>query len=1066
MTGIMEPESWDSICNSFEEGWARGESPRIEDLLDSESSDQFFTELLAIEIERRLQLGHSVTLDEYIDRFADRKWLVEEVFRNHDCADVPYIPDTFASPTVSHLPTGDDTRERSALKTGDQFGPYQILSVLGKGGMGIVYAAHHGELDRRVALKVIRAEHGLDAEQITRFKIEAQAAARLDHPGIVPVFDVGEIDNVPFISMAYVDGPTLSDVVRDEPMGSMGAAGITRTLAEAVQFAHERDIIHRDLKPQNVLIDGDNPRLTDFGLARIQQSDADLTTRGQVLGTPNYMPPEQAAGDNNSVGPTADVYSLGAILYRLVVGRPPFQASSAIETLRQVLDRDPVPARQLNAAIDRDLETICMRCLAKEPAKRFESAGDLADDLGRYLNGEPIQSRPVGNIERFRMWCRRRPAVAALTIALAVVTVVGFSLVTWKWRDAVAANELANRNLGKGSSAVNRFFNIVAEARLLNEPGAHKLRRELLEAGLDFQQQFIADNGDNPQLALTLAQASEGVARMYALMGDNDKALAQFQAADAAYQRACELSPESREAEYGHCQCLLKHASQLLRIRRRDEADRVLNKSQSLAEQIAKQPGAGYRELDPLAQIDLFRAGMAQEQGDMDTAEQALDRALKARRQAFADHPDDDMAAYNLASTLFVLSTFQREQADMPAAIDSIGESIKLLTSIRETFEDRAGAEQMLQTSKEMLFALQREAGIAVVEEDSIVELTDLMSKNPDVASHRLDLLLALNSRSTALIEEGRFDQAADFAKRAAKLGEETLEKFPNERAAVDRLAHTYDKLGQVYQNTDRPTDSLSASKRSAELWRMAHAAQPGRDTRHGLCGALFNLGMSQLFESPREAEPVLSESMTLAAKLLDQFPTSKDYKLLLARTQRANAQLELMLRQDVVKSRKLIDQALPTVREFAKPTANGRDPAATSELIAALEVLLQTQIPQAPPLFQPGQPPPQPDNAAILATSNEMLPLLEGWVKSQPDNPIAHAELGRHRGFRSFVLFQMRKPNEAHNLMQKATTELQAAQKRFPENRAIRQTLTQLQSPQQGSPQQGPPTTPFGPRS
>ena len=296
-----------------------------------------------------------------------------------------------------------------------RFGNYELLSEIARGGMGVVYQARQIGLNRLVALKMILAGQLASAEEVQRFYAEANAAAHLDHPGIVPIFEVGEQDGQHFFTMALVHGSNLAERLRQGPMPPREVATLMRGIAVAVQHAHDKGVIHRDLKPANVLLEivepsfsgkevGANfdrdasayrPRITDFGLAKLVQSDAHLTGSGQVVGTPSYMPPEQAAGHTRDIRETADVYSLGAILYACLTGRPPHQAATALETVMQVLDAAPAPPRLLNPQVPRDLEAICLKCLHKEPARRYATAQQMADELQRFLDGEPTQASSV-----------------------------------------------------------------------------------------------------------------------------------------------------------------------------------------------------------------------------------------------------------------------------------------------------------------------------------------------------------------------------------------------------------------------------------------------------------------------------------------------------------------------------------------------------------------------------------------------------------------------------------------------------------------------------------------------
>jgi WD40 repeat protein len=324
------------------------------------------------------------------------------------------------------------------------FGDYELLQEIARGGMGIVFKARQVTLNRVVAVKMILAGHLANAEEVQRFHAEAAAAAKLDHPGIVPIFEIGQHEGHHYFSMGFVEGTSLARKVAAGPLSPREAAELVEKVAEAVDYAHRKGIIHRDLKPANVLLDSSGqPRVTDFGLAKQLQHDSGLTGTGQVLGTPSYMPPEQAAGKLERVGPQADVYALGAILYCLVTGRPPFQAATPMDTLLQVLEQEPVSVRKLNPQVPLDVETIALKCLEKEPARRYVSPQAIAADLRRFVNGEPILARPIGNLSRAWRWCKRKPVVAGMAAALVIATMIGVAGITWQWRRAESESATA-----------------------------------------------------------------------------------------------------------------------------------------------------------------------------------------------------------------------------------------------------------------------------------------------------------------------------------------------------------------------------------------------------------------------------------------------------------------------------------------------------------------------------------------------------------------------------------------------------------------------------------------------
>ena len=291
---------------------------------------------------------------------------------------------------------------------------YEVEAILGRGGMGIVYRARHLRLNRLVALKMLLAGAYATPQERARFQREAEAVARLQHPNIVQVHDVGDNHGWPYFTMEYVDNGSLAHKLAGVPQPSREAAQLVATLAGAVQAAHEQGVVHRDLKPANVLLAEDGtPKVTDFGLARQQDEGAGLTQTGVAIGTPSYMAPEQARGRPDAVGPAVDVYALGAILYELLTGRPPFRAATAAETVQQVISQEPAPPSRLNNHVPRDLETICLKCLSKEPRSRYGTAAELADDLLRYLRGEPILARRASPAERLVKWTRRNRSLAA-----------------------------------------------------------------------------------------------------------------------------------------------------------------------------------------------------------------------------------------------------------------------------------------------------------------------------------------------------------------------------------------------------------------------------------------------------------------------------------------------------------------------------------------------------------------------------------------------------------------------------------------------------------------------------
>jgi serine/threonine-protein kinase len=381
---------------------------------------------------------------------------------------------------------------------------YEVERELGRGGMGIVYRAWHQRLNRAVALKMLLAGPTARPEELKRFLREAQAVAGLRHPNIVQVHDVGEVDGRPYFTMELIEGGNLDQRIRGNPQPPGEAAALLATLAQATQAAHQSGIVHRDLKPSNILLSDEGrvtsdersitpspldtrhlslvtPKITDFGLARRLDGEGGLTLSGAPMGTPSYMAPEQAAGDSKAIGPTTDVYSLGAILYELLTGRPPFRADSAAATLQQVMADDPVPPARLNPRVPRDLDTICLKCLRKEPHRRYASAAALADDLRRFERGEPIAARPTGAVERGVRWVRRRPALAA-AVAAGLLLAVGLTVTVLWWYGQRTALEAA---------AVAYAEADLSESERLRDKGEFKASAAVLQRAKDRLREFV-----------------------------------------------------------------------------------------------------------------------------------------------------------------------------------------------------------------------------------------------------------------------------------------------------------------------------------------------------------------------------------------------------------------------------------------------------------------------------------------------------------------------------------------------------------------------------------------------
>src|SRR6516162_2846994 len=342
---------------------------------------------------------------------------------------------------LSHSVLDQEDLDRALRRRDDdfpiRFGDYELLEELGRGSQGVVYRAHQKSLNRTVALKVIGLGPWATEAHLKRFRREAEAAARLNHPCIVPIYEVGERDGACYFSMGLVEGGQLDAILEREPMAIRSAVELIVKLARTLQYAHEHNILHRDIKPGNILLDEKGePHLTDFGLARLVETESTVTRTREVLGTPSYMAPEQAAGETTKLGKATDVYGLGAVLYQLLTSHPPFAGGTTYETIRLLLNTEPRKPRTLNHKIDRDLSTICLKCLEKDPQRRYPSAIGLAEDLEHWLKHEPIQAKPSGLFTHARKWVRRNPSTTVLATSL-LAFAIGLGVMVWNREPAV-----------------------------------------------------------------------------------------------------------------------------------------------------------------------------------------------------------------------------------------------------------------------------------------------------------------------------------------------------------------------------------------------------------------------------------------------------------------------------------------------------------------------------------------------------------------------------------------------------------------------------------------------------
>jgi serine/threonine protein kinase len=490
-----------------------------------------------------------------------------------------------------------------------QLGHFEIRRELGRGGYGVVFLAHDRRLGRDVALKIPRADLFVSVELRARFQQEARAAAALEHAHIVSVYEAGEAGPVYYIASAYCPGITLSEWLqaRTEPVPAREAACLVAALADGVQHAHSRGVLHRDLKPANVLLEVEtlSPKITDFGLAKVLQEEGTgavlgaVTQSGTIVGTPNYMSPEQARGQSKEITIATDIYALGVILYEILTGRLPFRGATPLETLRQIEAAEPLAPSRLRGKLPRDLETICLKCLRKVPHERYASAAALAEDLRRFLADEPIRARPIGMVEWLLKWARRRPERAALVGVVSVAMVA--LLVAGVWynarlnkalQSAEQKREESNRNFALARQAVEDYLTKVTENKRLTEADFHALRKDLLQAALPFYEKFVTQTENDPELRAEQGRAYERLGKVRHETGEIDQALVNYRQMQAIFDELTRLHPEVSAYIQALGQAHTSLGEAFDRLGRFDEAEREHAQAIAIQSELAeKYPG-------------------------------------------------------------------------------------------------------------------------------------------------------------------------------------------------------------------------------------------------------------------------------------------------------------------------------------------------------------------------------------------------------------------------------------------------------------------------------------------
>jgi tetratricopeptide (TPR) repeat protein len=703
--------------------------------------------------------------------------------------------------------------------------------------MGVVFKARHAQLDRLVAIKMILAGACASDDATRRFQAEAESVARLQHPHIVQIHDMGEHEGQQYLVLEHLDGGSLAHRISGKPQAARLAAEIVALLSRTVGYAHRKGIVHRDLKPANVLLGSANTdvetvdvndtrdgildlrtvvlKITDFGLAKRLDGSQEQTHTGAVMGTPSYMAPEQASGQVRDAGPAIDVYALGAILYELMTGRPPFLGETAMATLDQVMRQEPVPPTRLQPRVPRDLETICLKCLDKDPARRYATADDLADDLGRFLNHEPIRARRTSPVVRALRWARRRPSAAALVVVSAVAL---FTLLAGSsWYGAVVRSERnkAEENFRLALAAVDGMLTEVGQQQLAYEPRMERKRRALLQKALALYQKFLKQKADDKRLRLETAHA-------FRRMGDIERWLGNHRQAATAYQSAIQLivqlrTNEPQNAEYrrwlGYCYNYLGEVQRQSSMTGQAEESYV--QAMRLQRQLHDELPSVVVYVQDLAR-SYYNAGILfRETNRLADAENSLVQAVKLLRDLVSGkNTGDATSKQDLARAYINLGPVLRATRRYPDAIDRYSKAIGLLEELAEQFMD-----------------------------------------HPE---YRLELAVACSNRGNCHLTIGKKNEARQDYDRACDLLRQLVRDHPSAPVPRQELANTCNSLAAMQSSIEGIEAAERTWTEAAELLRELVAEHSSMPVYHGDLGmTLGNLGWAlarqKKFESARQ---------------------------------------------------------------------------------------------------------------------------------------------------------------------------------------------------------------------
>lgn len=716
-------------------------------------------------------------------------------------------------------------------------GHFELIELLGSGGFGAVWKARDLQLDRLVAVKVPHKGQ-LNLAEIERFLREARAAAQVRHPNIVSVHEVGLADDFVYIVSDFIEGLSLDNWLVGQRPGNRESARLCIKVAEALHRAHEQGIIHRDLKPGNILIDlAGEPHITDFGLAKRETTEATMTIEGQVFGTPAYMSPEQARGQGHAADRRTDIYSLGAILFELLTGEHPFRGSVQM-LLKQVIEDEPPSPRKFDSRVPRDLETICLKCLQKEPASRYDTAQALADELTRFLAGKPILARPVGRPERFVRWCRRNPLVAAsATVALVCLlfglaaTTIGYIRTSLALDEAHRAQARSDESLKQARDAVDELFTRVSEDALLDAPGMQPLRRDLLKRAQNYYEKFLTQSEGDESLRDELAKAHFRVGLITEKIESPGKAIPSYQRARDIQTQLVDDEPNQPERlkALGDTLNAIGHA--LHKQQQPEQAMKAYTAAIDVRKRLAEQSPDTFEYQRTLANTYMNIALVKKEEGELSQAGKYMEQSQQIREKLLAAGQDTPKLRRDYAMGCFNLARLACDGRDADAAEAALEKARRLFAELAKGPRPDIDASNMLATccckqADLLCFKKQLDEALALYEQARDV-LEQLVEKNPTVTEYQVSAAEVFISIAQVEKERGNPDKSLAAFDRAASLLIPLVDALAEDARYRRNLIVALCTVGELHAERDRRAEMLQVLKTLHEHLRRIVAQSP-----------------------------------------------------------------------------------------------------------------------------------------------------------------------------------------------------------------------------------------------